>query len=342
MRAMIFPETTGTDALTVARCPAPSPGPGEVLVRMGAASLNYRDLLIAKGGYRTRQKQKDLVPLSDGAGTVESVGPGVTRWQPGDRVTACFFQDWPGGTLTDAAMESDTGRAADGMLQEYRVFTERGLAASPKHLSDAEAAGLTCAGLTAWSALFRTAQLQPGDTVLTQGTGGVSLFALQFAVMAGARVAVTSSSDAKLERAKAMGAEAVFNYRDQPAWGAAVRDWAGGDGVDNIIELGGTDTLKQSLIAVRPGGTLSLIGVLSGATADNLLLPFIVSRDVRLQGVTVGPHDAMAKMCEAVSASGMKPVVDKVFPFERARDAYTHLASGTHFGKVCVAIESTD
>jgi len=340
MRAMIFPETTGVEALTVAERPIPEPGPGEVLVRMGAASLNYRDTLIAKGGYRSRQKQKDLIPLSDGAGTVEAIGSGVTRWQAGDRVTACFFQDWPGGTLTDHAMETDTGRASDGMLQEYRVFSERGLAATPGHLSDAEAASLTCAGLTAWSALFRTTQLQPGETVLTQGTGGVSLFALQFAVMAGARVAITSSSDEKLARAKEMGAEAVFNYRDNPKWGAAVRDWAGGDGVDNIIELGGTETLKQSLIAGRPGGTLSLIGVLSGATADNLLLPFIVSRDVKLQGVTVGPLDAMERMCAAVAASGMKPVIDKVFPFEQAQDAYTHLASGAHFGKVCIAIGS--
>lgn len=341
MRAMVFQKTTGVEALTIVERPVPPPGPGQVLVRMGAASLNYRDTLIAKGGYRSRQKQSDLVPLCDGAGTVEAVGDGVTMWTAGDRVTACFFQDWPGGTLTDRAMESDTGRMTDGMLQEYCLFPQRALAATPPHLTDAEASTLTCAGLTAWSALFRCYKLQPGETVLTQGTGGVSLFALQFAAMAGARVAITSSSDDKLARTAEMGAEAGYNYRDIPAWGETVRAWAGGDGVDNVIELGGTETLKQSLIAVRPGGTLSLIGVLSGATADKLLLPFIVSRDVRLQGVTVGPADAMADMCRAVAVSGMKPVIDTVFPFEDSRAAYEHLAAGAHFGKVCIAIGAT-
>ncbi len=342
MRAMIFETPDGPDALKPADRPVPEPGPGEVLVRIGAASLNYRDLLISKGGYKKRQKQQDLVPLSDGAGTVEAVGSGVQEFKPGDRVTACFFLDWPAGTATEHAMESDSGRASDGMLQEYRVIPESGLVHTPPHLSDAEAASLTCAGLTAWSAIVRLGRAEPGDAILTQGTGGVSLFALQFAKMNGCRVVITSSSDEKLERAKSLGADHGINYSFTPEWGKPAKEWGmsvgNGDGIDNVVELGGTETMKQSLIAVRPGGTLSLIGVLSGATTGNVLLPFIVSRDVRLQGVTVGPKDAMKQMCKAIQIANMKPVVDKVFPFEDAAEAYRYLASGQHFGKVCVSV----
>ena len=345
MRAQVFQTSTGIDALTLVDAEMPEPGPGDVLVQVGAASLNYRDLLIAKGGYRSRQKQENLVPLSDGAGTITAVGDGVTEFSVGDRVTACFFQDWPAGRATDHAMESDSGRASDGFLQEYRVCPAGGLVKTPDHLSDAEAASLTCAGLTAWSAVVRHGEVQPGDVVLTQGTGGVSLFAVQFAKLAGASVIITSSSDEKLGRAKELGADFGINYSDNPEWGATARDIAkdltDGDGVDNVIELGGTETMKQSLIAGRPGGTLSLIGVLSGATTGNVLLPFIISRDVRLQGVTVGPREDMARMCQAIAQSGIKPVVDQVFAFEDAQDAYRHLESGTHFGKVCINVCGT-
>lgn len=342
MRAQVFQTSTGIDALTLVDAPMPEPGPGEVLVQVGAASLNYRDLLIAKGGYRSRQKQENLVPLSDGAGTVFAVGEGVTEFNVGDRVTACFFQDWPAGRATDHAMESDSGRATDGFLQEYRVCPVGGLVKTPDHLSDAEAASLTCAGLTAWSAIVRHGEVQPGDVILTQGTGGVSLFAVQFAKLAGASVIITSSSDDKLFKAKDLGADFGINYSENPEWGASARDIAkdltGGDGVDNVIELGGTETMKQSLIAGRPGGTLSLIGVLSGATTGNVLLPFIISRDVRLQGVTVGPREDMARMCQAITQSGIRPVVDLVFNFENSQDAYRHLESGAHFGKVCINV----
>lgn len=340
MRVQTFTEAKGPDFLAISERPTPAPGPGEVLVKVGAVSLNYRDLLIAKGGYRSRQKQADLVPLSDGAGTVAAIGPGVTEFAEGDRVTACFFHDWPAGSASERAMESDTGRAHDGFLQEYRVCSAGALVPTPQHLNDAEAASLTCAGLTAWSAIYRLGHLQAGDVVLTQGTGGVSLFALQFAKLGGATVIVTSSSNDKLDRARALGADHVINYREDANWGETARNLAGGDGVDNVIELGGTDTMKQSLIAVRPGGTLSLIGVLSGATTGNVLLPFIVSRDVRLQGVTVGPRDDMARMGRAMQAAGMHPVVDRIFPFEAAADAYRHLESGAHFGKVCIAVEN--
>lgn len=345
MRAQVFAETTGIDALTLRDVPMPSPGPGEVLVKVGAASLNYRDLLIAKGGYRSRQKQEGLVPLSDGAGTISEVGANVTEFKVGDRVTACFFQDWPAGRATDKAMESDSGRATDGFLQEYRVCPVGGLVHTPEHLSDAEAASLSCAGLTAWSAIVRHGHVQPGDVVLTQGTGGVSLFALQFAKLAGASVIITSSSDDKLEKATELGADHVINYVDSPEWGVIARDIAyelsGGEGVDNVIELGGTKTMKQSLIAGRPGGTLSLIGVLSGATTGNVLLPFIISRDVRMQGVTVGPREDMDRMCQAIAQSKIKPVMDQVFDFEDSQNAYRHLDSGTHFGKVCIQMDQT-
>lgn len=340
MRAMVFGEPKGPDFLKLVERPMPVPGPGEVLVKLGAAALNFRDLLIAKGGYRSRQKQQDLVPLSDGAGTITALGPDVHDFKVGDRVTACFFQEWPAGTATEHAMESDTGRAVDGALQEYRAYKTSGLVHTPAHLSDAEAATLTCAGLTAWSAVFRLGHTQPGDVLLTQGTGGVSLFALQFAKMGGATVIVTSSSDAKLARARDLGADHGINYAANAEWGAAAKTLAGGDGVDNVVELGGTETMKQSLIAVRPGGTLSLIGVLSGATTGNVLLPFIISRDVRLQGVTVGPREDMDRMCRAIEAAAMKPVIDKVFGFEDSADAYRHLASGVHFGKVCIDIQA--
>lgn len=343
MRAQVFTTASGIDALSIIDKPTPEPGPGEVLVKVGAASLNYRDLLIAKGGYRSRQKQEFLIPLSDGAGTVADIGDGVTEFSVGDRVTGCFFQDWPAGRATDHAMESDSGRASDGFLQEYRICPVGGLVRTPDQLSDAEAATLSCAGLTAWSAVVRHGQVQPGDVILTQGTGGVSLFALQFAKLAGASVIITSSSDEKLDKARELGADFGINYVDTPDWGVVARDIAydltGGDGVDNVIELGGTKTMKQSLIAGRPGGTLSLIGVLSGATTGNVLLPFIVSRDVRLQGVTVGPREDMARMCQAVGQSKIRPVVDKIFDFTDSADAYRHLESGAHFGKVCIQID---
>ena len=253
-------------------------------------------------------------------------------------MTGCFFLDWPAGDISERALASDLGRVHDGMLQEYRVFPERALVKTPQHLSDVEAATLPCAALTAWSAIVTQGFIKPGQSILTQGTGGVSLFALQLGVILGARVIVTSSSDEKLERVKAMGAHATINYRSNEDWGVEGKKIAGGDGVDLVMELGGTQTLKQSLSAVRPGGTLSMIGVLSGATFGDILLPFIVTRNVRLQGITVGAHDGMVDMCRAIETHGLKPVVDKTFPLADAAEAFKHLQSGTHFGKVCVEI----
>lgn len=338
MKAMVLKTATGAEALELRELPDPQPGPGEVLVRMRASSLNFRDSLILNGGYRKQQKTEDLIPLSDGAGEVVALGSGVDSWKPGDRVTANFCPNWIGGKADRHNIESAPGKSEDGMLCELRVFPAHALVATPEHLSDAEAASLPCAGLTAWSALITLGRVEPGELVLTQGTGGVSLFALQFAKMAGAEVIVTSSSDDKLARAEALGADHVINYVANPDWGRAALEISSGRGVDHVVELGGTQTLKQSLMAIRPGGTVSMIGVLSGATFGDILLPFVVSRQVRLQGVTVGSRQGLEAMCRGMAVHGVKPVVDSVYPMAETAAAVARLESGRHFGKVCIEI----
>ncbi|MCW5731257.1 MAG: NAD(P)-dependent alcohol dehydrogenase [Alphaproteobacteria bacterium] len=327
----------GLDHLQLVEVPVPEPGPREVLVRLGAAALNYRDLLTIKGGYGSRQL-KELVPLSDGAGTVEALGPGVTRFGVGDRVTANFFQSWIGGPPSEARLAGNLGGMLEGTLTEYRVFHEDGLVATPPHLSDAEAASLTCAGLTAWSAVVTQGRVQPGETVLVQGTGGVSLFALQFARMAGARIIATSSSEEKLARLRQLGADETINYRTTPDWGKVARGMAGGLGVDHVVEVGGAGTLNQSIRAVRVGGTISMIGVLAGPAEGDLAIPLVVMQNIRLQGVTVGSRDQMEAMCRAIARLGVRPVIDRIFPFAEAKDAFAHMAAGRHFGKVAIAL----
>ena len=338
MKAMVLKTATGLDALALEELPAPEPGPGEVLVRLRAASLNFRDSLIFKGGYRKQQKAENLIPLSDGAGEVAALGPGATGWRVGDRVIANFCPDWIGGEPDRDTIASAPGKSVDGMLAELRAFPAHALVKTPEHLSDVEAASLPCAGLTAWSAIVTLGRVEPGELVLTQGTGGVSLFALQFAKLVGAEVIVTSSSDDKLARAKELGADHLINYVTNPDWGRAALDISNGRGVDHVIEVGGTQTLKQSLMAVRPGGTVSMIGVLSGATFGDILLPFVVSRQVRLQGVTVGSRQGMEAMCRAMAVHGIKPIIDSVFPMAETAAAAAHLDSGRHFGKVCIEI----
>lgn len=338
MRAVVLRQPGGPENLELIERPVPEPGPGEVLVRMRAASLNYRDLVVLRGGYRKRQKHADLVPLSDGAGEIAAVGPGVDGFAVGERVIGGFFPAWRAGPVTDDALESDGGRINDGMLAEYRVFAAHGVLTFPHHLSFEEAATLPCAGLTAWSATLGQ-DLRPGGLVLTQGTGGVSLFALQFAKLAGAEVIATSSSPAKLERARELGADHLIDYTETPEWGPAARNIARPrDGVDLVVELGGEATLKQSLTAVKPGGTVAMIGVLSGAGFGDALLPFVVSRQVRLQGVTVGSMDDLRRMLRAIERHRLKPVMDRTFALEEAADAYAHLAAGRHVGKVAVTI----
>ncbi|VIO78154.1 Alcohol dehydrogenase [Bradyrhizobium ivorense] len=326
----------GVDALALVDKPVPQAGPGEVLVRLKAATLNYRDLLTVKGGYGSRQKFP-LVPVSDGAGVVEAVGAGVRSFVPGDRVIGSFFENWFGGEPSEATMRAALGGSVDGVLTEYRVFPAHALVRTPAHLSDVEAAALPCAGLTAWSAVVKLGNVKPGQTVLTQGTGGVSLFALQFAKMCGARVIATSSSDAKIARLKQLGADVTLNYKTTPDWGKKARELTG-RGVDLVVEVGGVGTLNESIRATRIGGTIAFIGVLAGPATADTRLPLMVMQQQRLQGVTVGSIEDLQALCDGIAMHGVKPVIDKVFAFDQVKDAFAHMASGAHFGKVAIAI----
>ncbi|NOJ44376.1 zinc-dependent alcohol dehydrogenase family protein [Bradyrhizobium australiense] len=327
---------SGIDGLALVDKPVPTPGDGQVLVRLKAATLNYRDLITVKGGYGSRQKFP-LVPVSDGAGVVERVGAGVREFAAGDRVIGSFFEDWIGGGPSEAKMRSALGGAADGVLAEYRVFPKHALVRTPEHLSDIEAAALPCAGLTAWSAVIKLGGVRPGQTVLTQGTGGVSLFAIQFAKMCGARVVATSSSDAKIERLKQLGADFTLNYKTAPDWGKKAREWSL-HGVDLVVEVGGVGTLNESIRATRIGGTIAFIGVLAGPPPSDLRLPLMVMQQQRLQGVTVGSVEDLQAMVDAITTNGMKPVIDRTFRFDQAKDAFAHMESGAHFGKVAIEI----
>lgn len=304
-------------------------GATDVLVRMKAASLNFRDLLIAKGLY-SRNLKLPLVPLSDGAGEVIAVGSAVTRFKPGDRVTPCFMQRWISGALSKDAVKSALGGAVNGVLQNEALFGEEGLVAIPEHLSYEEASTLPCAALTAWNALFESCTLTPGQSVLTLGTGGVSIFALQLAKAAGARVVITSSSDEKLERAKQLGADTVINYKTTPDWEKFVLS-AHPDGVDHVIELGGAGTLPRSLKAVKLGGHLSLIGRLTDGQFDPTQL---LMKGARLQGIFVGSREMFEHMNAAISLHKIKPVIDKVYPVDQVGEALQVLESGSHFGKI--------
>ena len=333
MRVYELQEAAGIDSLMLTERAEPRPGPGQVLVRMRAASLNYRDLIVVKGGLGPALPLP-LVPLSDGAGEVVEVGPGVERVKPGDRVAGTFFQRWVTGPITEEAAASALGGAVDGVLAELVVFEQDGVVHIPEHLNWEEAACLPCAALTAWNALFESGSLRPGEIVLTQGTGGVSVFALQFARLAGATVIATTSSEAKADRLRALGAAEVINYRTTPEWSKAARASSGGRGVDHVIEVGGAGTFEQSLRAVRRGGTISFIGRLAAPAEFNANWIFIKS--VRVQGIYVGSREMFENMNRAIRAAGLRPVVDRVFAFEEARQALRYLESGAHFGKVCI------
>lgn len=326
----------GVDHLEPVERPRPEPGLGQALVRVTATSLNYRDLMVVKGVYNPKMPLP-RVPFSDGAGVVEAVGPGVTRVKPGDRVAGIFMQAWVDGRLTDEKSRSALGGSIDGMLSQYVALDAEGLVHTPAHLSDEQAACLPCAALTAWNALVTQGNLKAGDTVLVQGTGGVSLFALQFARLHGARVIATSGSDEKLARAKAMGASDAVNYKTTPDWDQAVLDLTGGAGVDHVVEVGGAGTLEKSLRAVRSMGTVSQIGVLTGVTKDLNIAP-VLMKHVRLQGIYVGSRAMFEDMNRAIEMSRLAPVVDRVFPFAQAADALRHMESGAHFGKIVVAL----
>jgi NADPH:quinone reductase-like Zn-dependent oxidoreductase len=334
MKAFEIRSAFGLDHLTLVERPQPVPAAGHALVRLRAASLNFRDLLTVQGLYNPRQPLP-LIPLSDGAGEVVQVGPGVTRVKVGDRVMPIFAQRWLAGEPTKDKLLSALGGPLDGTLVEEIALHEDGLVAVPAHLSWEEAATLTCAGVTAWSALVTQGGTRAGDTVLVLGTGGVSLFALQIARLQGARVIVTSSSDAKLERARALGASETINYKTHPDWEKRVRELTGGRGADHVVEVGGGGTFAKSVRAVRVGGRISLIGVLAGATTEVNLAP-ILMQNIRVQGVIVGSREAFEHLLRAVAHHQLRPVVDRVFPFAEARAAFDHMAGQGHFGKIVV------
>ena len=312
---------------------APTPKANEALIAVKAASLNYRDLLLSKNP----NTKRPIVPLSDGAGEIIAVGADVTRFAVGDRVALNFFRDWTAGDIRAEYHDSAYGGAIDGLLTEQIAAPEHSLVAIPDSLSYAEAATLPCAAVTVWNALFEQAKLTVGETVLLLGTGGVSIFALQFAKMAGAKVILTSSSDAKLERAKAMGADETINYKTTPDWEKKVWDMTGKRGVDHVVEVGGAGTLDKSLQSTRTGGTVSIIGVLTGF--DGQINPAnILLRSIRVNGIYVGSVAMFERMNAAIAQSKIRPVIDRVFPFDAAQDALDYLERAGHFGKIVIEV----
>jgi len=327
-------EAIGLDGLALNReRPDPKPGHGQIVVRVRATSLNYRDQGVIKGVYG--YTKFPVIPLSDGAGEVVEVGPGVTRFKPGDRVAGTFFVNWTGGRISPDAARNSLGGMIDGMLCEYALLAETGAIKIPEHLNFEEAATLPCAALTAWNALVETGRVRAGESVVILGTGGVSIFGLLFAKMHGAFVILTSSSDEKLARGKALGADTLINYKSTPNWDERIGKETGG-GADHMLEVGGAGTLEKSMNAVRPGGSIYVIGGLGGAGSIN---PRMINRKaIRLQGVHVGSREMFSAMNTGIALAGLKPVIDRIFPFDDARAAYSHQQSGKHFGKIVISL----
>ncbi len=337
MRAYQLPKSgAGIASLTRVERPDPKPAYRQVLVKVKACALNFRDLGIVRGTYRVPVRD-NIIPLSDGAGEVIEIGPGVTRVKVGDRVAGNFFQRWQGGEPVADVHTSALGGSIDGMLADYALLEEAGAVKIPPHLSLEEGATLPCAGVTAWHAMMEHAKLKAGDTILLQGTGGVSIFGLQFAHAMGIRAIVTSSSDEKLKRAKALGAAFGINYKTTPDWDKAAMEFTSGAGVDHVIEVGGAATLTRSFQAIRAGGKVSMIGGFSGG-ATELNPGLIFSRRANVQGISVGSTQMFMAMNRAIEANGIKPVIDKVFAFADAPEAYKHMASGAHFGKIVISV----
>jgi NADPH:quinone reductase-like Zn-dependent oxidoreductase len=326
----------GIDALSRANRATPSPGDREIVVTMRAAALNYRDLLVVngRGGWKPPEPR---IPLSDGAGVVSAIGAGVTRWRVGDRVAGIFLPRWLDGELTtEKGIGAIGGSAVDGVLAEQRVFSDQAVVRIPDHLTDIEAATLPVAAVTAWHALTRPGEPKRGEWVLIEGTGGVSLFALQFAHAMGARAIVISSTDEKLERARQVGATVAINYRDNPAWETKVAAATGGKGVDRVIEVVGGANLNRALDVVRVSGAISFIGLLAGLSAPIETFRF-VEKNVVIHGIETGSREMFDALNRFIGAHALRPVVDRVFPFEEFPDAMRHLERGAHFGKIVVA-----
>jgi NADPH:quinone reductase-like Zn-dependent oxidoreductase len=332
MKALEIGDGVGLEAVHLVDRPEPTAAHGEVLVRMRAFSLNYRDLLTVLMG-----AGRHITPFSDGCGVIEALGEGVTKFQVGDRVSTLFFQTWTGGPPTLERVSSALGGGGRGAGAELVALSQDGVIKVPDFLTDNQVATLACAGLTAWRGLFVDASLEPGDTVVLQGTGGVSIFGLQFAKAAGFRTLITSSSDEKLARAKAMGADVTINYRTTPEWSAAVREATGKRGADFVMEVGGAGTLNESIRAIRIGGHIAIIGVLGGFEQP-LNVAAIFSSSARLQGLSVGSRDMFEAMNRALDLHKIGPVVDKVYPWTQAREAFAAMQAGEHFGKIVLEV----
>ena len=333
MKAMVLKAPIGLDHLTLEDRPDPgAPGAGEIRVALHGSSLNFHDLGVATGRMPTADGR---IPLADGGGIVEAVGERVTEFAPGDSVVSCFFPDWQDGSATIGDFSRTPGDGIDGFACEFVVLPASAFTHAPKGYDAVEAATITTAGLTAWRALVVDGKLKAGDTVLLLGTGGVSIWALQIAKAMGATVAITSSSDEKLERAKRIGADFTLNYREHSEWGKAVRDWSDGRGVDHVVEVGGPGTLAQSIEAVRVGGHISLIGVLTGG-AGQVPTAALMAKQARLQGLIVGSRREQQAFVRALDATGIRPVVDRRFPLEALGDAFRYEMGAGHFGKIGV------
>ena len=334
MRAYQITDYTGVDSLACVEVPDGEPGPGEIKVNIKASSINYRDLVTIEDP-GARNLLLPFVPNSDGAGEIVGLGSGVKGLEIGQRVVGCFFQDWLDGPISPAVMESALGGSISGVLKEDMIFNKNGVVEIPSNLSYAEAATLPCAALTAWHALVEQGRVNAGDTVLLLGTGGVSLFALQFAVMHGARPIITSSSNEKLERARQLGASHTINYIDNPEWHEEVLSFTGGEGVDHVVEVGGAGTLAQSIESTRVGGHIYLIGILAKGELNPTSL---MRKSLHLHGIYVGSRAMFERMNKAVQATNLKPVVDQIFSFVDAQDAYRTMRSKKHFGKLVINV----
>ena len=326
----------GIDSLAIQEQAAPALKAHEVRVKVHAVSLNYRDLMMVKGVYNPKMN-RPFTPCSDGSGEVIEIGGSVTKWKVGDRVMAAFMPGWTSGRLHEGAGRSALGAGGVGMLSESVVLSEEAFVAIPEHLSYEEAATLPCAAVTSWQALIESGNLRAGETVLTLGTGGVSIFAIQFAIMSGAEVIATSSSDEKLEQLKKLGVTKLINYKKTPDWAKEVMKLTDGKGVDHVVEVGGAGTLENSLKSTSFAGHVAVIGVLTGVQAD-LNPRLILMKNIRVQGIFVGSREMFENMNRAITAHKLKPVIDKVFPFEEAAKAWQWLESGSHFGKVVIRV----
>ncbi len=335
MKAMRLRKPSTLEAIHLDSAEAAAPGRGEIRVRIHAASLNFRDGLVAKGFFPVAD---GLIPLSDAAGEVVEVGEGVSEFNVGDAVVSTFHPKWLDGHMDRVELNNSPGGPVDGFACEFATRPATHFTRAPEGLTHSESAALTCAGVTAWRAVVTDGQVKPGDRVLIQGTGGVSLFALQFAKTAGATVIATSSSAEKLSKLKALGADHVINYRETEKWGEAVLALTGGLGVEHVIEVGGPHTIGQSFVAARTGGHIAIIGAVGGFDIDTMPFAIVQAKRLRLQAVTVGSRRDQIDMVRAIQSLGIKPVIDRTFPLEQLSDALRYLQSGQAFGKICIDI----